>query len=764
MAEITKELGRIPVSRGDYQATTEYYKDNIVQYKRGSYQVVSESPIIGVPPTNDKNVVNPGWTLFAGTLDAQDVVNQVKDQETKSIQAVAAREAEILAKSDASEISSITEGLGGTNVQENLNNAGKELSDLEEKAAKLNNLVLGTIRINGNVTRKTQDTILYKNIKFKADVKYTLNASTDKTIEGQVYLYVKKEDGTNMFYNKILSGETSLTTDVYFTEDFVGYIASNLNVDDTVHVTVSMQNDANTVDTLSRTVEIVSELASVTLGKTTYSKYIADPKNNTVVCDNIQLSKGKTYLFNATTTVASVSLYLYLYNEGRDQVGYKSITSGNTTTTITYTPTKDEVISLEALSATNRIVSLEIVSDDCILDRLRNLEDHSVDILNLQKYPNYITGDQWVNSEQAAHIVIPVSENEIYEIQCSENSSVNYAWLVTHSMVGKELLDVRHTTNSPIKLIVPYKAKFLYIQTKTSTGTDMSPKKVVKFGVKSVTEELNNTTIRNSKAAVYDRELLDIEYSVVGNGCPPNSMKHFKAALATGFKAMKADLVPTVDGKIILCHDNYYLLDSNNRILDSNASSYTAKKFITNLTFNEVMQLSFAIDEDVHPCELSEFLIFCKYNKVIPYLSLRSDIAWNPSLVITNTLSLLKKFDMESVVIWNLYTFNESVSSDLNKVSPTSLKCYTLNSPSSELTTTEVIKAVQAKCNYICLWNEEQQRQLNGDVFEIAKFHGIRFMSLLNANATTEQVVNAMLNGIVGFQNYGILPGKMDSI
>ena len=119
MAEITKELGRIPVSRGNYQSTTEYYKDNIVQYKRGSYQVVSESPIIGIPPTNDKNVVNPGWTLFAGTLDAQDVVNQIKEQETKSIQAVANREAEILAKSDAAEVSFDNTGtsLSGTNVQ-----------------------------------------------------------------------------------------------------------------------------------------------------------------------------------------------------------------------------------------------------------------------------------------------------------------------------------------------------------------------------------------------------------------------------------------------------------------------------------------------------------------------------------------------------------------------------------------------------------------------------------------------------------------------
>ena len=135
MAEITKELGRIPVSRGDYQSTTEYYKDNIVQYKRGSYQVVSDSPIIGISPTNDKNVVNPGWTLFAGTLDAQDIVNQIKEQEAKSIQAVADREAEILAKSDAAEVSfnNIGTSLNGTNVQNVLEETDGKLSELESE-------------------------------------------------------------------------------------------------------------------------------------------------------------------------------------------------------------------------------------------------------------------------------------------------------------------------------------------------------------------------------------------------------------------------------------------------------------------------------------------------------------------------------------------------------------------------------------------------------------------------------------------------------
>lgn len=135
MAEITKELGRVPISRGEFNLSTTYYKDNIVQYKRGSYQVVSKSPIIGVPPTNDKNVVNPGWTLFAGTLDAQDVVNQVKDQETKSIQAVATREAEILAKSDAAELSfNNTDTIfSGTNVQNVLKETNDKLSELESE-------------------------------------------------------------------------------------------------------------------------------------------------------------------------------------------------------------------------------------------------------------------------------------------------------------------------------------------------------------------------------------------------------------------------------------------------------------------------------------------------------------------------------------------------------------------------------------------------------------------------------------------------------
>lgn len=104
MATKNLNLGTVPVSRGEFDSTTIYYKDNIVQYKRSSYQVISESPIVGVPPINDEDIVNNGWIIFAGTL------------------------------SEASLIKSNTQDLSGNNVQENLNSAAEKLKELKLEA------------------------------------------------------------------------------------------------------------------------------------------------------------------------------------------------------------------------------------------------------------------------------------------------------------------------------------------------------------------------------------------------------------------------------------------------------------------------------------------------------------------------------------------------------------------------------------------------------------------------------------------------------
>ena len=77
MAEITKELGRVPISRGEFNLATTYYKDNIVQYQYASYQVTAES-ITGIVPVSPEGIVNTGWIIFGGSIET-DKINKVID-------------------------------------------------------------------------------------------------------------------------------------------------------------------------------------------------------------------------------------------------------------------------------------------------------------------------------------------------------------------------------------------------------------------------------------------------------------------------------------------------------------------------------------------------------------------------------------------------------------------------------------------------------------------------------------------------------------
>lgn len=77
MAEIIKELGRVPISRGEFNLATTYYKDNIVQYQYASYQVTAES-VTGVAPVSPEGVVNTGWIIFGGSVET-DKINKVLD-------------------------------------------------------------------------------------------------------------------------------------------------------------------------------------------------------------------------------------------------------------------------------------------------------------------------------------------------------------------------------------------------------------------------------------------------------------------------------------------------------------------------------------------------------------------------------------------------------------------------------------------------------------------------------------------------------------
>ena len=139
----------------------------------------AKKPVAGLTPEHavyDKNGVRLDAKL--GNVNLQEFrnlqqqgVNAIKSQETKSIQAVANREAEILAKSDAAEVSfdNIGTSLSGTNVQDALKETNGKLFELKSKYINLYKYVIGSKNLYNlqnigkaiSVTEGIGDTINY---------------------------------------------------------------------------------------------------------------------------------------------------------------------------------------------------------------------------------------------------------------------------------------------------------------------------------------------------------------------------------------------------------------------------------------------------------------------------------------------------------------------------------------------------------------------------------------------------------------------------
>ena len=206
----------------------------------------AKKPVAGLTPEHaiyDKNGVRLDAKL--GNVNLQEFrnlqqqgVNAIKSQETLSVQAVADREAEILAKSDAAEISSNTEGLEGNTVEEKLTSARRKITKLEGNTDDLEFNVNGIewlnnygIDTNGTIVERTgysvcqhffpinaQPTAIYDNgqIRQKAYARYY---NADKTYNGYEY-------NTSCMYARFFVGDINTNGSV-FTVDGVEYKQGN---------------------------------------------------------------------------------------------------------------------------------------------------------------------------------------------------------------------------------------------------------------------------------------------------------------------------------------------------------------------------------------------------------------------------------------------------------------------------------------------------------------------------------------------------------
>lgn len=183
----------------------------------------AKEPVAGLTPEHaiyDKNGVRLDAKL--GNVNLQEFrdlqqqgIKSIKNQEIQSVQTITAREAEILAKSDASNISSNAVGLKGNNVEEKLTSASDKLTELEGKV--LHNIVLsihdGNNIIKQSLTKgkfytvynKTDATLLLRTCN--ADGTVIQDISTASGIQSGKYIFFITKDNTE--YIKTYSTTTN---------------------------------------------------------------------------------------------------------------------------------------------------------------------------------------------------------------------------------------------------------------------------------------------------------------------------------------------------------------------------------------------------------------------------------------------------------------------------------------------------------------------------------------------------------------------------
>ena len=197
--------------------------------------------------------------------------------------------------------------------------------------------------------------------------------------------------------------------------------------------------------------------------------------------------------------------------------------------------------------------------------------------------------------------------------------------------------------------------------------------------------------------AKYDGCFNYIAYSEIDNsGQSINTKEHFEwCAKKPVFKTLKADMQLTSDGKIVLCHDNGFTLNSSGKIVAFNSSNCT---LIKNLTYAECIALQHN-GTDQHVCGLDTVLkVAKKYGKHV-YLTLRNEENDDYDDILDEMFAQLKKYSMESETIINCYPRNDTKADAVRARSDTICIGYTCGTTASQYPT--YIAKVQALGNAI---------------------------------------------------------------
>ena len=155
-------------------------------------------------------------------------------------------------------------------------------------------------------------------------------------------------------------------------------------------------------------------------------------------------------------------------------------------------------------------------------------------------------------------------------------------------------------------------------------------------------------------------EILNISYSKLYDlDIPWNTTELYGAACDAGFDGIKGDVTPSLDGKLIMCHDSHFGFDENGRVVEPGVEGKT-KKNIDEMTFEECKNLEYALKSakekfGYYPkvASLEDFIRVCKEKGKFPYITVRDN---KIDMCVDEVYRILTKYDMTRNCIVNSFS------------------------------------------------------------------------------------------------------------
>ena len=258
---------------------------------------------------------------------------------------------------------------------------------------------------------------------------------------------------------------------------------------------------------------------------------------------------------------------------------------------------------------------------------------------------------------------------------------------------------------------------------------------------------------KNYFSAPFERQVMDIEYSVLSNYhgkgiLAGNTEMHFRKGIEEGYEGFKADMRFSSDGEIVLCHDPGYTFTQDGKITYFNKENFTP---IHDMSFSQIRELEFEHPfegESLHPCTLDTMLSICEQSDSIAYLTLRPE-PWRPEVAKRMVQGLIDH-NMQHRTIINLYTGVKEAVTCVSTLLPGLVYCNTRYS--SDPLTPELIDSSATDGYQIICLNVCQLETVTPENLERATARNIRIWTWGVKNA--EECATNIAHGIAGFQMY----------